>query len=241
MIAFLGVALAIGIGERSWWKGGLRGWAWRPCSASWSPSSPSRAREYPSWTSCWARACGVGPGRRSATPSAWRAAHGGLRLDVRGPHAVGHATSQLALMRGMVLAGRSAAPPSPGGPAAGLPLLGVRDGLYPVLSALAGLEGHLQCVPGGCPGLSPGRARAARASQLPCSRRGLPMPRASRTARWALTPPFHPYPLARAVIFCGTVRRRGLWSPPPRLSTGVVLDGVRKFLPPFGERPPGRP
>ena len=95
--------------------------------------------------------------------------------------------------------------------------------------------------PGGCPGLAPGRARAARAAQLPCSRRGLPMPRSSRSARWALTPPFHPYPLARAVIFCGTVRRRGLWSPPPRLSTGVVLDGVRKFLPPFGERPPGRP
>jgi len=45
-------------------------------------------------------------------------------------------------------------------------------------------------------------------------RKGFFVPPASRRARWALTPPFHPCPgfrgTARRSVFCDTVRRRGL-------------------------------
>ncbi len=45
-------------------------------------------------------------------------------------------------------------------------------------------------------------------------------------------PTFSPLPSCEGGIFCATFRRRGLWSSPPRLSTGITLNGVRKFLPP---------
>jgi len=58
----------------------------------------------------------------------------------------------------------------------------------------------------------------------------------SLSGRWALTPPFHPYPgccLAApsgAVVFCDTFRDPGLAPEVPRLAPGVLPCGVRTFL-----------
>jgi len=74
---------------------------------------------------------------------------------------------------------------------------------------------------------------------------GFALPVPSRVPRWALTPPFHPYPstglaaspgqapgVERRYLFCGTFRPRspGAWGLPSILSCGV-----RTFLP----GPPG--
>ena len=47
--------------------------------------------------------------------------------------------------------------------------------------------------------------------------------------RWALAPPFHPYPCGR-FVFCGTVRQAGIWPCLPGFSTGPLPYEVRKFL-----------
>jgi len=55
---------------------------------------------------------------------------------------------------------------------------------------------------------SSGRTRESAGSLvLPYStllRMGFAWPEGRPFGRWALTPPFHPYPIARAVYFCGT-------------------------------------
>jgi hypothetical protein len=81
---------------------------------------------------------------------------------------------------------------------------------------------------------------------------GFSVPPRLRLERWALTPPFHPYPAcnfklksqARRFLFCGTVRRdasrhrlpRVSRSPPSFVSShrlrGIAPFGVRTFLPP---------
>jgi len=65
-----------------------------------------------------------------------------------------------------------------------------------------------------------------------CSRRGLPSPRRHRRGWWALTSPFHPYPVRlqpdRAVSFLlHFPSRRRDWALPSALSFGA-----RTFLPP---------
>ena len=93
-----------------------------------------------------------------------------------------------------------------------------------------GLEDHFsQRLPGGREGASSLLTRAASSAQLPCSRRGLPMRGALRRLPVGSYPTFSPLPF-RAVTFCGTVHDRGMWPSIPRLSTGVALIGVRKFL-----------
>ncbi len=60
---------------------------------------------------------------------------------------------------------------------------------------------------------------------------GFALPPSSRTARCALTAPFHPYPAcAGRYVFCGTGRRLAL-KPASRTLSGTLLCGVRTFLP----------
>ena len=52
------------------------------------------------------------------------------------------------------------------------------------------------------------------AAYLALLRLGFTLPRLLPAARWALTPPFHPYPhritpARRRCVFCGTIRRHG--------------------------------
>jgi len=81
---------------------------------------------------------------------------------------------------------------------------------------------------------------------------GFSVPPRLRLERWALTPPFHPYPAchfklkfqARRFVFCGTVRRDASRHRLPRVSRnppscvgnyrlrGIAPFGVRTFLPP---------
>ncbi len=68
---------------------------------------------------------------------------------------------------------------------------------------------------------------------------GFSVPRRLRAERWALTPPFHPYPAeAGRFVFCGTVRRDASRHRRPRVSQpnkpelrGIAPCGVRTFLP----------
>jgi len=55
----------------------------------------------------------------------------------------------------------------------------------------------------------------------------LPMP------RWALTPPFHPYPVSRAVYFLWRCLFRPPWSGRSRVLPGIIPCGARTFLPMF--------
>ena len=56
---------------------------------------------------------------------------------------------------------------------------------------------------------------------------GFTMPSMSPSKRWALTPPFHPYPKKpRRFVFCGTFRRVY----PPFLLGSTLPCGVRTFL-----------
>jgi len=76
-------------------------------------------------------------------------------------------------------------------------------------------------------------------------RMGFALPPRSRGTRWALTPPFHPYPrpprgARRRFVFCGTflhpssgdltVTLRGDWALP-----SILSYGVRTFLSPHGK------
>jgi len=78
-----------------------------------------------------------------------------------------------------------------------------------------------------------GRTTLQRPPIWSCSRRGLPSPRRHRRGWWALTSPFHPYPLRhkmpdRAVSFLlHFPSRRRDWALPSALSSGA-----RTFLPP---------
>src|SRR5512142_2161601 len=45
------------------------------------------------------------------------------------------------------------------------------------------------------------------AAYLALLRLGVTVPRPLPAARWALTPPFHPYPETGRYLFCGPVRR----------------------------------
>ena len=60
---------------------------------------------------------------------------------------------------------------------------------------------------------------------------GFALPPRSPSARWALTPPFHPYlsKLGRSV-FCGTFRPILLAQDCPSFSQGTLPYGVRTFL-----------
>ena len=80
---------------------------------------------------------------------------------------------------------------------------------------------------------------------------GFSVPPRLRLERWALTPPFHPYPAcnfklkfqARRFVFCGTIRRDASRHRRPRVSCnppsfvsnyrlrGIAPFGVRTFLP----------
>jgi hypothetical protein len=111
----------------------------------------------------------------------------------------------------------------------------------------------VRLLPGGCPACA-GRARR----RAPCCvlhRRRFFVPRALPCGRWALTPPFHPYPMQHeaapgGLIFCDTFCRRRLapsapadsprpaawWCPDfppagePRASVGKLMkqDGKKK-------------
>ncbi len=68
---------------------------------------------------------------------------------------------------------------------------------------------------------------------------GFSVPPRLRLERWALTPPFHPYPAeAGRYVFCGTVRRQASRHCLPRVSLpaeaerlrGIAPFGVRTFL-----------
>ena len=83
-----------------------------------------------------------------------------------------------------------------------------------------GLCGHFSRAPRGsvpCRSrvqLIPGGLLAGKAT-LPLfvlHRAGFTMPSSSPPRRWALTPPFHPYPCGR-FVFCGTFRPAGLNQP----------------------------
>ena len=63
-------------------------------------------------------------------------------------------------------------------------------------------------------------------------RTGFLVPPRSPSERWALTPPFHPYPSTSSgrFLFCDTFRRTGLEPRTPPLSERVLPCGVRTFL-----------
>ena len=58
---------------------------------------------------------------------------------------------------------------------------------------------------------------------------GVTMPPSLPPERWALTPPFHPYPCGRSV-FCGTFRPPGIGSGCLPLSEDTLPYDVRTFL-----------
>ena len=61
-------------------------------------------------------------------------------------------------------------------------------------------------------------------------RKGFVLRSGSRRTRWALTPPFHPYPAqAGRYIFCDTVRHLELASEMPALSHGMLLSWCSDF------------
>ncbi len=85
------------------------------------------------------------------------------------------------------------------------------------------------------PGVMPTVAGAGQATRFPCSvlhRTGFVMPPRSLLERWALTPPFHPYPPASGgrFVFCDTFRRPRLAPRLPPFSRGMLPCGVRTFL-----------
>ena len=110
------------------------------------------------------------------------------------------------------------------------------DSVQPATLA-AGLDGHLSRRRGSrtgggslrngdqYPEGSPLARRSGRRPGPSCSvlhRMGFFVPPRLRSGRWALTPPFHPYPPACArgrFVFCDTVRRPGLSHRPPARST----------------------
>ena len=76
----------------------------------------------------------------------------------------------------------------------------------------------MRLLPGNCP-----PKRTGQAPEVPCfalHRMGFFVPRRLLAGRWAVTPPFHPYPAeARRYVFCDTFRRAGLWPCAPARST----------------------
>ena len=110
------------------------------------------------------------------------------------------------------------------------------DSVQPATRA-AGLDGHLSRRRGSragggslwngdqYPEGSPLSRRSGRRPDPSCSvlhRMGFFVPPRLRSGRWALTPPFHPYPPACArgrSVFCDTIRRPGLSRRPPARST----------------------
>ncbi len=118
-----------------------------------------------------------------------------------------------------------------------------RAGLYPgFCPPLAGMEDHFSDAATGRPSRACARACASsalRPTALLPTGFGYAAILADRAV--GSYPTFSPLP-SRAVIFCATFRRRGMWPSPPRLSTGVALNGVRKFLPPLrASDPPAVP
>ena len=79
--------------------------------------------------------------------------------------------------------------------------------------ALIPLTGPLPAGSSGLPGNRPPRGGSGdgsrRSPYLALHRTGFAVPRPSPAKRWALTPPFHPYPAALAgrYVFCGTFPR----------------------------------
>ncbi len=105
-----------------------------------------------------------------------------------------------------------------------------------ILSTLAGcvvifLMPHAACPAfiAGCnyyPGILSGQAT------LPLfvlHRAGFTMPPSLPSERWALTPPFHPYPCGR-FVFCGTFRPPGIGSGCLPFSEDTLPYDVRTFL-----------
>ncbi len=107
---------------------------------------------------------------------------------------------------------------------------------------VAGGENHLsqRPYPKSCP---EGRgAGSSWISYLVLHPMGLAMPPRLLLGRWALTPPFHPYPAeTRRFVFCGAFRRDASRRRLPRVSRagpglrGIVPYGVRTFLPRVAE------
>ena len=87
-------------------------------------------------------------------------------------------------------------------------------------------ESHLSKRPTlsftGCPG-------AGSATGLALLHGGFALPCKLLYMRWALAPPFHPYPYGR-FVFCGTGRQTGIWPCLPGFSAGPLPYEVRKFL-----------
>ena len=83
------------------------------------------------------------------------------------------------------------------------------------------------CQPEPAGAKGPRRVASARGSYLALLPVGLAMPALLPARRWALTPPFHPYPstLGRS-IFCGAFRRIA----PPGRYPAPFPCGVRTFL-----------
>ena len=107
-----------------------------------------------------------------------------------------------------------------------------RDGLYPgFCPPLAEMEDHFSDAATGRPSRACAQACASSALRptalLPT---GFGYARDLAVSPVGSYPTFSPLPSCEGGIFCATFRRRGLWSSPPRLSTGITLYGVRKFL-----------
>ena len=92
----------------------------------------------------------------------------------------------------------------------------------------------MRLLPGSCPAC----AKPAR-HQAPCyvlHHMGFFVPRHLRAGRWALTPPFHPYPVPPrgenvAVLFSVTLSVAPDFHPTrPRILRGMLPGGVRTFL-----------
>ena len=121
---------------------------------------------------------------------------------------------------------------------------------------------RMRLIPEGFFPLSRENGQATLPSALSCTTWGFSCGYAYAKARWALTPPFQPYPApplrhfdsnaysvlqrrkgsAGRYIFCDTLRRPGFTSRAPSISRGMPPSGVRTFLWPNGcqasDRPP---
>jgi len=83
------------------------------------------------------------------------------------------------------------------------------------------------------------RVRGTGSTSFPiwsCTGRGLHCRRSLLTARWALTPPFHPYP-ERRYILCGAFLTAEYSPQHPAFQPDFLPCGVRTFLPAEAERP----
>jgi hypothetical protein len=91
--------------------------------------------------------------------------------------------------------------------------------------------------PGSCPDMNHAVAsgQAARSPVLSCTAWGFSCPAGYPDGRWALTPPFHPFPAASAgwFVFCDTIRHPAITTGCPRFHGAccLVVSGLSSPLP----------